>query len=885
MASVTLSLSGFQLLAGEARETTAIIRDVVGGDFEANGPWGTITEVLLDEAEGAAESTIFAKLPFTQTKLEDQLKQVQKAKQVLEASIRAGDATERTLEKLLAIPHPTVRNIVKAGERSAELSGDVLEEIYQAALYQEAALKQVLKVYERIEDAREVAVHTSDLINFAKVGASTEGDTWEEVATMLEADLAPDQIDLPQTTTAPAPHKIEIDLSPALAAFEARVVERQSSWRDAQAAFDRIHEILNELELDDINQLKTFLSGKFTEFFDLIDSVLDKIPGFETDTLDGLTRPLESVVKVLEAFQDATQPLFDLFAGPSKWINDAIAKVETALGIAKLEQIVTDAIDDAIDDAVAAILGPNRDTIEAILDPLTDLLNEIVEIYKELYTSLSELVFLPIAKSAERDVLRDEGGDVGGRSILVGTDFDDILRLSLDERFDDGRGGMANGGAGDDLVLGTELADLITGGAGDDTLDGAGGNDQIIGGAGANTINGGAGDDELVGGADNDRIRGDDGNDVIAGAGGDDTIRGGEGNDTIDGGAGADLIEGGAGDDTLYGGDGEDQLNDGAGNNFIDGGAGLDRISTFGDSTAVHVITDTTAVLNGGAGRDIVQLGDAFATDASPSALSVFAAGAGRDLLEAGSLDLTSHAARFSGFETLRVTSENGAQKRVQTAATDLADFDRLQLTGDGDVTLSLSGGPFNMNALFTDKPFLFDLSGLARKSNLQDGPNAGNDIGFGTQIASSLLALEVVLNGPMSFTGLDALTDGLSIFGSDGADTITGGGGSDVIRAGLGADVIDGGRSDAGDRFDLDGAVGDVFIGSVADLDGDTIRNLSNRVDRVRIEGSEDFYLDWATGEGETVVSIFTDQDAFAAGTDALGSFTLEGVYPKLRV
>lgn len=128
-------------------------------------------------------------------------------------------------------------------------------------------------------------------------------------------------------------------------------------------------------------------------------------------------------------------------------------------------------------------------------------------------------------------------------------------------------------------------------------------------------------------------------------------------------------------------------------------------------------------------------------------------------------------------------------------------------------------------------------------------------------------------------------MTDGFAIFGSDGADTITGGGGSDVIRAGLGADVIDGGRSDAGDRFDLDGAVGDVIVGTVAELDGDVIRNLSNRVDRVRIEGSEDYYLDEAAGDGETVVSIYASEAAFDDGADALGTFTLEGIYPKLRV
>ncbi len=51
------------------------------------------------------------------------------------------------------------------------------------------------------------------------------------------------------------------------------------------------------------------------------------------------------------------------------------------------------------------------------------------------------------------------------------------------------------GGTGNDIMLGTGLADFLNGGAGDDALDGGAGNDVIDGGLGSNFLTGGAGRD------------------------------------------------------------------------------------------------------------------------------------------------------------------------------------------------------------------------------------------------------------------------------------------------------------------------------------------------------------------------------------------------------
>jgi len=89
------------------------------------------------------------------------------------------------------------------------------------------------------------------------------------------------------------------------------------------------------------------------------------------------------------------------------------------------------------------------------------------------------------------------------------------------------------GTAGDDVLTGTDGADIICGFGGDDTLKGMRGNDLLKGGAGADTIRGGRGHDTLSGQA------------------GADTLRGGRGNDRLNGGRGVDSCGGGSGTDTL----------------------------------------------------------------------------------------------------------------------------------------------------------------------------------------------------------------------------------------------------------------------------------------------------------------------------------------------
>src|SRR5437763_893407 len=77
------------------------------------------------------------------------------------------------------------------------------------------------------------------------------------------------------------------------------------------------------------------------------------------------------------------------------------------------------------------------------------------------------------------------------------------------------------------------------------------------GGAGNDTLIGGSADDDLDGGDGNDVCKGRAGDDTLTGDGGDDTEKGGTGDDDLSGGDGNDLVSGGAGGATRAGGAGK----------------------------------------------------------------------------------------------------------------------------------------------------------------------------------------------------------------------------------------------------------------------------------------------------------------------------------------
>ncbi|MGI0064724.1 MAG: HYR domain-containing protein, partial [Nitrosopumilaceae archaeon] len=91
---------------------------------------------------------------------------------------------------------------------------------------------------------------------------------------------------------------------------------------------------------------------------------------------------------------------------------------------------------------------------------------------------------------------------------------------------------MIMGSPEDDILSGTNVADLIFAEEGDDIVMGAKGNDCIFGGDGDDIIFGNEGTDNLSGGDGNDVIKGQSGDDILIGDYGVDVIDGGDDNDS-----------------------------------------------------------------------------------------------------------------------------------------------------------------------------------------------------------------------------------------------------------------------------------------------------------------------------------------------------------------
>ncbi|MEM6315849.1 MAG: calcium-binding protein [Planctomycetota bacterium] len=155
------------------------------------------------------------------------------------------------------------------------------------------------------------------------------------------------------------------------------------------------------------------------------------------------------------------------------------------------------------------------------------------------------------------------------------------------------------GWAGDDTIT-TESRSIQRGGAGNDVLNGSDARDFLGGSVGDDTLNGNGGNDYMKGSDGNDEMNGGDGRDLMLGGGGDDVMSGGTGNDLLIGSLGDDLLNGNDGDDKLFGGPGTDTLFGSAGADDLFGGFEneddeedtLDAGGDDGDSEDLDGVTD-----------------------------------------------------------------------------------------------------------------------------------------------------------------------------------------------------------------------------------------------------------------------------------------------------
>jgi Ca2+-binding RTX toxin-like protein len=156
---------------------------------------------------------------------------------------------------------------------------------------------------------------------------------------------------------------------------------------------------------------------------------------------------------------------------------------------------------------------------------------------------------------------------------------------------------------GDDILNGTDFADVLSGGAGNDSISGNAGRDWLDGDVGHDTVVGGADGDLLYGWEGDDTLNGGDGDDFLFGEAGADTLTGGPGNDALTGGLDANVFTFGANSGTDH---------------VLDFEPGVDKIS-IATGTAIaspqdalaHLSADAdgTAVLDLGGGSSVTLIG------------------------------------------------------------------------------------------------------------------------------------------------------------------------------------------------------------------------------------------------------------------------------------
>jgi len=208
-----------------------------------------------------------------------------------------------------------------------------------------------------------------------------------------------------------------------------------------------------------------------------------------------------------------------------------------------------------------------------------------------------------------------------------------------------------------DNLIGDAGDNILNGGDGDDVLEGMGGADTLIGGAGINTASYQYSTAGVIASLlDSSTNEGDAFGDTysqiqnLLGSAFDDTLVGDANNNTLTGGTGNDTLSGGAGIDRLFGGDGNDTLtDDGVGLAVLDAGAGDDiiRLTNF---------DGTVDAVSGGSGTDTLVIDRAGTTDITFSMQSSVdqAGGTLHNGFGGGTV-----IGNFSGIENVTVTGTN----------------------------------------------------------------------------------------------------------------------------------------------------------------------------------------------------------------------------------
>lgn len=499
----------------------------------------------------------------------------------------------------------------------------------------------------------------------------------------------------------------------------------------------------------------------------------------------------------------------------------------------------------------------------------------------------------PAALAAEMPTPTCAEGPEREGDVIVGTPCADHIVVPPTVTYVDG-------GAGDDVIEGSQTTSASTAAAGDcevechlevgsQTFEGGPGDDIVYGDRGNDILRGNAGDDRLYGGIGDDRLEGGPGNDWLSGGFGSDTIDGQEGNDFVRGDGTIDhIFDTGGGYDTLSFATG---VTPGFGAGKAPGVTGFPQEAegergVFVDLGAGGQDADNGIAASGG-GVDEVQpgvferiIGTPFSdyivgTGASEEILGgggadVIVGGGGQDVLRGGSEGDFLSVAPGSGSTTEGEAGADGCQgetfgscegttEAVHTRNPGAVSVGETEAgSGSRDIYLVGSSGADNVTATYTGSAVVFT---LASGSSFD---SSANDAGGCVLATGSPATATCPLTTPAT-PNVPAL-DALLLAGMDGNDTISttgfppgatvvglGGGGADTIEGGPSEDVlVDGPPSDTSADVLHAGAGDDALIhnGGADYLDGG--------------EGS-DLFLSVSICDGETIdggASLANDRD-----------------------
>ena len=360
-------------------------------------------------------------------------------------------------------------------------------------------------------------------------------------------------------------------------------------------------------------------------------------------------------------------------------------------------------------------------------------------------------------------------------------------------------------GAGNDTIVGNDLANKLYGNKGNDTIDGGIGDDLLYGGDGDDVLTGGFGHkNELWGGIGNDTASYAERTGVVyadlTAKYGDvdymaadkfdsiENLTGGSGANTLIGDGVANTLTGGAAADQLHGLAGDDHLTGGLGNDMLDGGLGADSLlGGDGDDSLLFDAADTS--IDGGAGFDsaLVQTAEVVTLNMATASIEWARGNDGGDVFTAAGQTVAVYLYGQGGNDTL-----------TGSAFGDYIDGgvgDDILFGGAGNDTLFGNTGSDIMRGQDGDDS-LIELGG----DSLIDG-GAGfdslfvwSDAGFSLNLTTASIEwVQGSVLGNDTLNGAGNTVDSY-LYGWGGADTLTGGWANDYIAGGDGDDFLTGG-------------------------------------------------------------------------------------------